>query len=56
MSDKFVWELIDRQDFGDTHRMRITGGWLYRNREWDSRSQESLNVAVALCFAPDPTG
>ena len=56
-----TWELIERRpSYGDTYRLPVPGGYLYRVRE-ATRSEPAPYalpeqplgpVAVALCFVP----
>lgn len=42
------WEWIEeRGDVGDTFRLPVPGGWLYRIREWGGDT-----FCVALTFVP----
>lgn len=51
MTDLHTYEIVADNDGGTVDRLRTEGGWLYRTRTWDIRSN---NFAVALAFAPDP--
>ncbi len=48
------WELLTADtDVTSTRRMRVPGGWLYREI-LDVCDGDGNAVAVALCFVPDP--
>jgi hypothetical protein len=52
--DENDWELINSKGLcGDTCRLRVVGGWLYRVRECADR--DGRTTAVALTFVPNPT-
>lgn len=47
------WDLVEKRKGawgGETHRMPVPGGWLYRCREWGG---EDENFAIAMTFVPD---
>ena len=46
------WELIEDHDVGDTYRLAVPGGWLYRVREVRQIDDPRGPVAVALVFVP----
>jgi len=47
------WELIIGMGLcGDTCRLRVPGGWLYRSRE--CAEHDGRTSTVALCFVPNP--
>lgn len=48
---KHEWEVIDgRGELGDTCRMKVEGGYLYRERA--CAGKDGLPTVVALAFAP----
>jgi len=48
------WELISGRGLcGDTCRLRIPGGWLYRERE--CADKDARTTAIALTFVPRPS-
>ena len=52
MADTTIWQKITSEEGGDTWRLPVLGGWLYRTREWTLGG----GVAVALAFVPDRRG
>lgn len=47
-----TWEPIDGRGLcGDTCRLEVPGGWLYRERECANR--DGCTTAVALVFVPN---
>ena len=51
-ADYGQWELIDGRGLcGDTYRMKVPHGYLYRERECAAR--DGVTTALALTFAPD---
>jgi len=46
-----IWEMIESHRDGDTYRMEIPGGWLYRVREYGAKDSP---IAIAVKFVPMP--
>jgi hypothetical protein len=46
-----TYETVAESHDGTVERLRAEGGWLYRTRTWDNRSN---TFQTALAFAPDP--
>lgn len=46
------WEEVEhhgeRDDGGDTYRMEVPGGWIYRIREYDTGSSVDMSPALAV--------
>lgn len=52
MTKKHEWEVIDgRGQCGDTCRMKVENGYLYRERECADRN--GITTSVSLAFAPN---
>ena len=51
------WEKIER-DFNDTHdrleRMKVDGGWIYRNTVSIYFTPGRITRVPSICFVPDP--
>ena len=45
------WESITSREGERTSRMKVPGGWLYREMSWQM-DDDGNAVAVALCFVP----
>jgi hypothetical protein len=45
-------EAVPEDDLGMTDRIRVPGGWLYRNFVWDY--DRDAAKAVCTTFVPDP--
>jgi hypothetical protein len=51
MTKQPEWEVINGRGLcGDTCRLQVPGGWLYRERECAQR--DSITTALALTFVP----
>ena len=51
--DHDYWVFIASEaEGGDTYRLRVPGGWLYRVREWAAGEPDRPST-VALAFVPD---
>ena len=46
------WELVTDQFSGNTYRLPVPGGWIYRTFLYDSGVDR--NTAVAMVFIPTP--
>jgi hypothetical protein len=52
-----TWEDVASPEVGDyLERIRVPGGWLYRNSRNKLGSVTEGPIAVAMCFVPDPVG
>jgi hypothetical protein len=52
MTTEQDWDTINsRGACGDTCRLKVPGGWLYRERECQNR--DGVPTAVALAFVPE---
>ena len=50
-----TWDLVEvRENLGDTYRMQVAGGWLYRVRESANVGPPGHSpVAVSITFVAD---
>jgi hypothetical protein len=59
MSQSFTaetWEPVCRGTAGDTWRMRVAGGWIYRYDTWTQDGNGKVSSRhSAMVFVPDPT-
>jgi len=54
--ERLTDEQIDRDGYvpsslGETDRLRVPGGWLYRTRMWTNNDP---HVSIGMTFVPDP--
>lgn len=48
-----AWEtVVDQHGYGDTERLEVPGGWLYRTTF--AGADQSAPPSVAMVFVPDP--
>ena len=53
MNTRPEWDLVTgRGACGDTYRLRVPGGWIYRERECGGH--DAVTTALAMTFVPDP--
>ena len=53
MAKQAEWELVNGRGLcGDTYRLKVPGGWLYRERECGGR--DAITTAIAYAFVPAP--
>lgn len=53
MAKKSEWETVNSRGMcGDTCRMKVPGGWLYRERECQQR--DGFTTLLTVVFVPEP--
>ncbi len=49
MSKYLRWELVEESDIGNTYRLVVPGGWLYRHIIYSAHGN-----SVVMAFVPEP--